>query len=72
MQARPPHDAPTLTQWRMVSILCLVNAIAFIDRTALPRFATAMDDAHSALSAAERMLDSYRGFLTGLLVENRR
>jgi MFS family permease len=36
MQARPPHDAPTLTQWRMVSILCLVNAIAFIDRTALP------------------------------------
>src|SRR5580692_142165 len=36
MQAGPPHDAPTLTQWRMVSILCLVNAIAFIDRTALP------------------------------------
>ena len=36
MQARPPHDAPTFTQWRMVSILCLVNAIAFIDRTALP------------------------------------
>src|SRR5260370_38380634 len=36
MQARPPHDAPTLTQWRMVSILGLVNAIAFIDRTALP------------------------------------
>ena len=36
MQARPPQDAPTLTQWRMVSILCLVNAIAFIDRTALP------------------------------------
>src|SRR6266581_2846583 len=36
MQVRPPHDAPTLAQWRMVSILCLVNAIAFIDRTALP------------------------------------
>ena len=36
MQTRPPLDAPTLTQWRMVSILCLVNAIAFIDRTALP------------------------------------
>jgi MFS family permease len=36
MHARPPHDAPTLTQWRMVSILSLVNAIAFIDRTALP------------------------------------
>jgi MFS family permease len=36
MQARPPQDAPTLTQWRMVSILCLVNAIAFIDRSALP------------------------------------
>src|SRR5258706_1135195 len=36
MQARPPHDAPMLTQWRMVSILSLVNAIAFIDRTALP------------------------------------
>lgn len=36
MQAKPPHDAPTLTQWRMVSILCLVNAIAFIDRAALP------------------------------------
>jgi len=33
MQARPPHDAPTLTQWRVVTILCLVNAIAFIDRT---------------------------------------
>src|SRR5258708_2396332 len=36
MQARPPHDPSTLTQWRMVCILCLVNAIAFIDRTALP------------------------------------
>jgi MFS family permease len=36
MQAGSPQDAPTLTQWRMVSILCLVNAIAFIDRSALP------------------------------------
>ena len=36
MQAKPPDDAPTLIQWRMASILCLVNAIAFIDRTALP------------------------------------
>ena len=36
MSGRPPDDTPTLTQWWMVGILCLTNAIAFIDRTALP------------------------------------
>jgi MFS family permease len=36
MMQKPVTDAPTFTQWRMAAILCLVNAIAFIDRTALP------------------------------------
>lgn len=35
MQPTTP-DIPTSVQWRMVLILCLVNAIAFIDRSVLP------------------------------------
>lgn len=36
MHIQPDQDRPSPTQWWMVSILCLVNAVAFIDRAALP------------------------------------
>lgn len=36
MNVQPDQDRPSFTHWWMVSILCLVNAVAFIDRAALP------------------------------------
>lgn len=36
MQSNVTSAVPTGVQWRMVLILCLVNAVAFIDRNVLP------------------------------------
>ncbi|WP_158816632.1 MFS transporter [Methylocapsa sp. S129] len=36
MDVQPDQDRPSFTHWWMVGILCLVNAVAFIDRAALP------------------------------------
>lgn len=36
MQSSVTSAVPTAVQWRMVLILCLVNAVAFIDRNVLP------------------------------------
>jgi hypothetical protein len=34
MDIEPDQDQPSFTHWWMVSILCLVNAVSFIDRAA--------------------------------------
>lgn len=36
MQTDSTATTPTRTHWRMAATLCLINAIAFVDRTALP------------------------------------
>jgi|EndMetStandDraft_5_1072996.scaffolds.fasta_scaffold50720_2 MFS family permease len=36
MKIEQKGERPSLTQWWMVGVLCLVNAVAFIDRAALP------------------------------------
>jgi MFS family permease len=36
MMLRANEDEPTFRHWWLVSVLCLVNAVAFIDRAALP------------------------------------
>lgn len=36
MTIRANEDEPTFRHWWLVTVLCLVNAVAFIDRAALP------------------------------------
>jgi MFS family permease len=77
MQHAPNHDAPTRAQWRMVAILCLVNAIAFIDRTALPLLVQpikrdlGISDTEISLLIGAAFILTYAvgGFFVGMLVD---
>lgn len=77
MQTSLDNVAPTRAQWRMVAILCLVNAIAFIDRTALPLLVQpikrdlGISDTEISLLIGAAFIITYAvgGFLVGMLVD---
>ncbi|MDB5998466.1 MAG: transporter [Rhizobacter sp.] len=77
MQQDSEDQAPTRAQWRMVAILCLVNAVAFIDRTALPLLVQpikrdlGISDTQMSLLIGAAFIVTYAlgGALVGLLVD---
>jgi len=77
MQQTPNNEAPTRAQWRMVGVLCLVNAIAFIDRTALPLLVQpikrdlGISDTEMSLLIGAAFIMTYAvgGLVVGMLVD---
>ena len=69
--------APSRTQWWMVATLCLINAVAFIDRTALPLLIQPMkrhlglSDTQMSLLIGAAFILTYTigGLLVGVLVD---
>ncbi|MEH2493416.1 MFS transporter [Bradyrhizobium sp. AZCC 2230] len=77
MKIEQEAERPTSTHWWMVSVLCLVNAVAFIDRAALPLLVQpikrdlGISDTMMSLLIGAAFIITYAigGWLVGVLVD---
>src|SRR5207245_5426999 len=77
MKIEQEAERPTPTHWWMVGVLCLVNAVAFIDRAALPLLVQpikrdlGISDTMMSLLIGAAFIITYAigGFFVGVLVD---